>query len=224
MLSKTHLGLLVVGIFVLGVSFLFSDPINEAVDSDEFDEGAFQQLEKENAALVEENARLQEKVNSLEKSLENFGKSTTVYMNRDAFMRNAQLSKTTEFIFEEQLETGLMVIYKDEVGYRHSYYSTKNGFWANSDYANVSEVGVSWTVNHEQEVPLISTAGLITNENISDIIVRHDGRKREARIVNVDDNRRVWYTLDELLVPEFTAEPVVTIEALSADGTLLWKN
>ncbi|WP_218240826.1 hypothetical protein, partial [Pseudomonas sp. 2822-17] len=77
---------IVVARFVIGVSFLFSDPKEEHAFLSEVEQGI---LEMEIDTLLMENAKLYDRVQSLEKSLENFGKNATVYMNRDVFLNNA---------------------------------------------------------------------------------------------------------------------------------------
>lgn len=59
-------------------------------------------------------------------------------------------SETFELLYQEKVKKGMIVLYKDELGFRHAFYSNKTEYWNTSGNAELSpNDGLTWGMTWE---------------------------------------------------------------------------
>lgn len=144
----------------------------------------------------------------------------------DEFIENVPYAKSTEIIYEENVENGEIILYKDETGFRIAFRSDSTGDWTHSSNAELKpKDGVNWTMNNDPTIPIAMFAGVITTEKIIQVIVKQRTLENEAKIIETSEGMRVWFTIFDTLEESDSGEPdPLKIEAFGSNGNLLWKD
>ncbi|PQP87444.1 hypothetical protein CPT76_24260 [Paenibacillus sp. AR247] len=129
--------------------------------------------------------------------------------------------KPFELLYQEEVENGMIVLYKDESGFRHAYFSNKTKYWNISGNAELNPIdGFTWGMTNDPNIPKLTFAGLIIDDEIQNVIVRQTTVNQQAKIVSTDQGR-FWFTyfdnLDE-------SSDHLKIEALAGNGDIVWKD
>ncbi|QYR21132.1 hypothetical protein KZ483_26050 [Paenibacillus sp. sptzw28] len=114
----------------------------------------------------------------------------------------------------------MIVLYKDESGFRHAFFSNKIESW------NISRNRCfTWGMMNDPNIPKLTFAGLITDDDIQNVMVRQKTLNQQAKIVSTEQGR-FWFTYVEILenAAGQSGDPL-KIEALSSEGNMIsWKN
>jgi hypothetical protein len=135
--------------------------------------------------------------------------------------------ESTEILYEETIEKGEIILYKDESGFRHAFVTQgESQNWTNSGNAELNPIdGFSWTMINDVKTPIFTLAGVITNDEITDVIVKQKTEEKTANILYTKDGLKVWYAYFDILEEPNPGEPdPLKIEALSNEGEILWKD
>lgn len=124
---------------------------------------------------------------------------------------------------QEELGKGTIVLYKDNAGFRHAFFSNKLKAWnvgGNADMNN--KAGVAWTMYNDEKTPIVTFAGFITNNQVKNILVRQKTLVKNAKVIKVDQDLSVWFVDFDIL--EYGLPDPLKIEGLSDKGEILWKD
>jgi hypothetical protein len=143
----------------------------------------------------------------------------------DILLQKIGNSKALELLYQQKVDGGMFVLYKDDSGFRHAFFSNKTGYWnvsANSEL-NPSD-GFTWGMTNDPNIPKATFAGVITNDRIQKVIVRQKSSDKQAEIVKTEQGC-FWFTYFDKLdaATNGQADPL-KIEALSSEGNLIWKD
>jgi hypothetical protein len=132
--------------------------------------------------------------------------------------------KTFELLYQEEVENGMVVLYKDESGFRHAFFSNKTEYWNISGNAELNpKDGFTWGMTNDPNIPKLTFAGLITDDEIQNVMVRQKTLNQQAKIVSTEQGR-FWFTyFDNLEEAPGQSDPL-KIEALSGNGDIVWKD
>ncbi|RXT03934.1 hypothetical protein [Ammoniphilus sp. CFH 90114] len=139
----------------------------------------------------------------------------------DQFMGKAPYAESIVVLHKEELDRGIMMLFKDESGFRHALFSRKLGYWNMSGNAELNpKDGFTWTMSNDPNIPIVTFAGIVTNDEIKKVMVRQETLSEQAKIIETEQGR-VWFTYFDTLE---NADPApLKIEALSDRGQILWK-
>ncbi|MNC23889.1 hypothetical protein D3C75_719260 [compost metagenome] len=84
--------------------------------------------------------------------------------------------------------------------------------------------GLSWTMLNTPAIPQVVFGGVLTDDNITAVLIKQKTVEKQAIIVTAN-TLRVWYVSFDLLEKADPGSPdPLKIEASSSDGTVLWKS
>ncbi|MEC0179852.1 hypothetical protein P4H83_33845, partial [Paenibacillus favisporus] len=67
--------------------------------------------------------------------------------------------KPFELLYQEEVENGMIVLYKDESGFRHAYFSNKTKYWNISGNAELNPIdGFTWGMTNDPNIPKLTFA------------------------------------------------------------------
>jgi hypothetical protein len=141
-------------------------------------------------------------------------------------MEVAPYPQSTEILYEEYIENGTMLLYKDESGFRQAFYSEKEGYWSHTGNAELNpKDGFTWNMNNNPNIPLAMFSGVITEDKIQQVIVKQKTVEQEAKIIVTKEGYRIWYANFDILEEPSHGEPdPLKIEAFDIHGNVLWKD
>ncbi|MBO7748731.1 hypothetical protein I8J29_31635 [Paenibacillus sp. MWE-103] len=140
----------------------------------------------------------------------------------DSLLEKTQ-SKMFDLIYQEKVEKGLIILFKDEFGFRHAFFSNKMEVWNISGNTELSpKEGFTWTMTNDPNIPILTFAGLITDEDIQTVIVIQKSSTSQAKIITTTQGR-FWFTHFDYLEEASGQPDALKIEALSGDGKVIWK-
>ena len=74
---------------------------------------------------------------------------------------------------------------------------------------------------NDVKTPIFTLAGVITNDEITDVIVKQKTEEKTANILYTKDGLKVWYAYFDILEEPNPGEPdPLKIEALSNEGEI----
>ncbi|MFK4170131.1 hypothetical protein ACI2LM_28195 [Paenibacillus lautus] len=139
----------------------------------------------------------------------------------DKLLEKTPYPKTFELLYQEEVENGMIVLYKDESGFRHAYFSNKTKYWNISGNAELNPIdGFTWGMTNDPNIPKLTFAGLITDDEIQNVNVRQTTLNQQAQIVSTDQGR-FWFTYFDYLEE---SSDHLKIEALAGNGDIVWKD
>lgn len=143
------------------------------------------------------------------------------------FTEQFPFSKSTVILYEQTLEKGDIVLYKDETGFRHAFIPKwkDSKYWISSANGELNpQDGFDWTMINDVNTPLVTFAGIITNDKITDVIVKQKTLEKKSSVVQTEKEQRIWFTYFDTLEKADPGQPApLKIEALSSQGEILWK-
>ncbi|SFJ59912.1 Integrase core domain-containing protein [Paenibacillus sp. UNC496MF] len=111
----------------------------------------------------------------------------------DSLLEKTQ-SKMFDLIYQEKVEKGLIILFKDEFGFRHAFFSNKMEVWNISGNTELSpKEGFTWTMTNDPNIPILTFAGLITDKDIQTVIVKQKSSTSQAKIITTTQGR-FWFT------------------------------
>ncbi|KRE61911.1 hypothetical protein ASL11_23680 [Paenibacillus sp. Soil750] len=141
----------------------------------------------------------------------------------DKLLEKTPYPNTFEKLYQEEVENGMIVLYKDESGFRHAFFSNKTKYWNISGNAELNPLdGFTWGMTNDPNIPKLTFAGLITDDEIQNVMIRQTTINQQAKIVSTVQ-RRVWFTYFENL-EDSAGQSDLKIEALSGNGDIVWKD
>jgi hypothetical protein len=146
--------------------------------------------------------------------------------SEEDYKKNVPYPESTEIIYKEYIDKGSIVIYKDESGFRHAFISKKFKSWSSSGNAELNpEDGFTWTMNNNPVIRIVTFAGLVTDDKISEVVVRQKTLENKVKVIEADNGMKIWFTYFDKLEESDSGEGApLKIEALSSDGEILWKD
>lgn len=133
-------------------------------------------------------------------------------------------SGTFELLYQEDVEKGMIVLYKDESGFRHAFFSNKKEYWNTSGNAELNpKDGFTWGMTNDPNIPILTFAGLINDDEIQNVMVRQNTLNQQAKIISTEQGR-YWFTYFDYLEEAPGQPDPLKIEALSGDGEIVWKD
>lgn len=137
---------------------------------------------------------------------------------------NISHPKSTEIFYKEEIENGTIVLYKDESGFRHTFISEKLKSSNNSGNVELNpKDGFDWTMTNNPQIPIVTFAGVITNNEITDVLVKQKTVEKKAKVIEIDKDLSIWFTYFEILESSNIGPHPLRIEALSSKEEVLWK-
>lgn len=139
---------------------------------------------------------------------------------------NISHPKSTEILYKEEIENGTIVLYKDKSGFRHAFISDKLKIINRSVNGELNpKDGFDCTMNNDPNIPIVTFAGVITNDEITDVLVKQKTVEKKAKIIELDKDLIIWFTYFDILERPDPGKPdPLRIEALSSSGEVLWKH
>lgn len=132
--------------------------------------------------------------------------------------------KTFELLYQEQVNKGMVVLYKDDSGFRHAFFSNKTEYWNTSGNAELNpKDGFTWGMINDPNIPILTFAGLITDDEIQNVLVRQNTLNQQAKIISTEQGR-YWFTYFDYLEEAPGQPDPLKIEALTGDGKIVWKD
>lgn len=144
----------------------------------------------------------------------------------EKFLDNVSYPKSTEILYKEEIENGTIILYKDESGFRHAFISDK---LKSINYSGNGELnpkdGFDFTMNNDPKIPIVTFAGVITNDEITDVLVKQKTVEKKAKVIEIDKDLIIWFTYFDILEKPDPGKPdPLRIEALSSSREVLWKD
>ncbi|WP_217226542.1 hypothetical protein [Desertibacillus haloalkaliphilus] len=139
-------------------------------------------------------------------------------------MKRVPFPKSTNILHIEDHRDGKIILYKDETGFRSSYYIEKDDYFQSTSNAQLNpEDGFEWTMDNNPNLAMFS--GVITDKNIKEVIVKQRTVEQQAKIIDINDGKRYWFTTFDELEDPLNGEPdPLKIEAYDKEGNLYWKS
>ena len=83
---------------------------------------------------------------------------------------------------------------------------------------------MDWVMINNPKVPLALYGGIITNKQITTVLVKQKTIEKEATIVETAEGLRYWFVTFDSLEDADPGEPdPLIIEAYDSSGNVLWK-
>lgn len=142
----------------------------------------------------------------------------------DMLLERIETPDSFELLYQKEVDGGMLVIYKDNTGLRHAFYSNSKGVWniSSNSELNPSD-GFAWDMTNDPDIPKATFAGIITNNQIEKVIVRQEKSEKLAEIVKTEQGR-IWFTYFDQLEKGTNGHAYpLKIEALSSEGNIIWK-
>ncbi|MBP1933369.1 hypothetical protein [Ammoniphilus resinae] len=137
------------------------------------------------------------------------------------FMEKAPNPESIVVLHKEELNNGIIILYKDESGFRHAFFSEKLGYWNMSGNAELNpKDGFNWTMNNDSNIPIVTFAGVLTNDKIKKVMIKQETLESQAKIIETEQGR-IWFTYFDTL--ENANPDPLKVEALSDSGQIVWK-
>lgn len=142
------------------------------------------------------------------------------------FIKHVPYPKSTTLLYKEKIDAGTIYLYKDKSGFRHAFSSNDFKIWFSSSNGEVNpKDGFDWTMNNAPDVPIVTFAGVITNDEIKVVIVKQKTLEKKAKLIETKEGLRVWFVTFRILEDADIGKPdPLKIEAYSRDGNLIWKD
>ncbi|WNR44417.1 hypothetical protein [Paenibacillus roseipurpureus] len=144
--------------------------------------------------------------------------------NIEKLLEKTPFPNSFEVLYQEKVDNGLIVLFKDESGFRHAFFSNKTEYWNISGNADLNpKDGFVWGMTNDPKIPKLTFAGVITDDNIQNVMVRQKTLNQQARMVSTDKGR-FWFTIFDNLEEAAGQSDPLKIEAISAGGDIVWKD
>lgn len=146
-------------------------------------------------------------------------------INED-FLKNVPLpGSSTKILYEQQKKDYKIVLYQDESGFRVGYKKLDGKYWTHTGNGELNpEDGFNWVMNNNPTIPIALFGGIITNEQITAVLVKQITMEKEATIVETDEGLRCWFvTFDSLEKPDYGEPDPLKVEAFDKNGKILWQ-
>ncbi|MEK4131171.1 hypothetical protein NYE67_16135 [Solibacillus sp. FSL W8-0474] len=152
--------------------------------------------------------------------------SITSSNNTDEFLESVPYPNSTEILDKQQKDDYEVVFYKDETGFRIGYKKLDYEYWTNTSNGEINpEDGFDWVMINNPKIPITLFGGIITNEQITTVLVKQKTIEKEATIVETNEGFRGWFVTFDSLENANPGEPdPLKIEAFDTNGNILWKD
>lgn len=142
----------------------------------------------------------------------------------EQIMERVPFPKSTNILHIEDHKDGKMILYKDKIGFRAFFYIEKDDYFQGTANAELNpQDGFDWTMTNNPDMAIF--AGIITDEKITKVIVKQRTVEHIAKIIDINDDKRYWFTtFDELEKPLNGEADPLKIEAYDKEGNLYWKS
>lgn len=142
------------------------------------------------------------------------------------FLESVPYPKSTKILDKQQKDDYEVVFYKDESGFRIAYKKLVDEYWTNTGNGEINpDDGLDWVMINNPKVPVTLFGGIITNEQITTVLVKQKTIEKEATIVMTDEGLRCWFVTFDSLEDADPGEPdPLKVEAFDNDGNVLWKD
>lgn len=142
----------------------------------------------------------------------------------EQFLKRVAHPQSTKILHIENHVNGKIYLYEDKSGFRASFYKEKEDYFQSTSNAEANpEDGFSWTMANNPDLVLF--AGVITDEQIEKVIVKQRTFEQMAKIINIIDGKRYWFTTFDVLEESVNGEgDPLKIEAFDKEGNLYWKS
>jgi hypothetical protein len=132
--------------------------------------------------------------------------------------------KSTNILHIEDHTGGKMILYKDKSGFRAAFYKEEDDYLQSTSNAELTpRDGFNWTMDNNSDMAIF--AGVITDKKIKTVIVKQRTIEQQAKIIDIPEGERYWFTTFEVLEDSQNGEPdPLKIEAFDMEGKLYWKS
>ncbi|WP_394190668.1 hypothetical protein [Paenisporosarcina quisquiliarum] len=141
-------------------------------------------------------------------------------------MKKVPFPQSTNILHTENYKDGTIILYEDQTGFRADFFSIKDDYFSGGGNANGNpKDGFNWTMRNSPKIPLVLFAGVITDEEIKEVIVKQKTLKRNAKIIEINEGKRIWFTTFDVLekADNGKSDPL-KIEAYDNEGNMYWKD
>mgnify|MGYP005831405055 CR=1 FL=1 len=132
--------------------------------------------------------------------------------------------QSTTILHMEEHKGGKMILYRDESGFRAAFYKEDDEYFQGTSNAELDpHDGFNWTMDNNPHMAIFT--GVITDEKIKTVIVKQRTIEQQAKIIDVPEGERYWFTTFDDLEESQNGEPdPLKIEAYNMEGELYWKS
>lgn len=137
-------------------------------------------------------------------------------------MKLVPFPQSTNILYIEEHKGGKMILYIDKSGFRGAFYEEELDYFQDTTNAELTpQDGFDWTMDNNTHMAIF--AGVITDEKIKTVIVKQRTIEQQAKIIDIPEGERYWFTTFEGLEETQKGEPdPLKIEAYDMDGELYW--
>ena len=142
------------------------------------------------------------------------------------FLESVPHPESTKILYEQQKDENKVVLYEDETGFRVGYKNLDGKYWTHTGNGEINPGdGFDWVMNNNPKIPITLFGGIITNEQITTVLVKQKTMEKEATIIETDEGLRGWFVTFDSLEDADPGEPdPLKIEAFDSNGNILWKD
>ena len=116
----------------------------------------------------------------------------------DQFLSAVPYPDSTEILYKQEIDEGILYFYKDETGFRHSLVSYDGNVYVNSDALELNpKMGADWSINEDPHLNIMILAGVISNEKIQTISIKQNRFEHLGVIVEPKKGPKVWFAMFE---------------------------
>lgn len=135
------------------------------------------------------------------------------------------LPESVTILHQEELEKGRLLLFREETGFGHAFLPKEAAAFNTSQLSELfPPEGISWTMFNDPHVPIVTFAGSITDETITQVLIRQKTEQTQAQIIQTEQGR-FWFAYFDHLEDAAPGEPdPLQVEALSDKGDIIWKN
>ena len=135
------------------------------------------------------------------------------------FLDSVPYPESTKILYEQLKDDYKIVLYQDETGFRVGYNKLAGKYWTHTGNSEINpDDGFAWGMHNNPTIPVTLFGGIITNEQITSVLVKQKTMEKEATVIETDEGLRCWFvTFDSL-------ESSLRIEAFDSNGNVLWKD
>ncbi|RHW38196.1 hypothetical protein D1B33_04725 [Lysinibacillus yapensis] len=144
----------------------------------------------------------------------------------EGFLESVPHPESTKILYEQQKDDYKVVLYQDETGFRVGYKRLDSKYWTHTGNGEINpDDGFNWVMNNNPSIPITLFGGIITNEQITTVLVKQKTMEKEATIIETDEGLRCWFvTFDSIEEPDYGEPDPLKVEAFDSNGNVLWKD
>ena len=139
----------------------------------------------------------------------------------DQFWGAIPYPDSTELLYKEKIDEGILYFYQDETGFRHSLVSYDGNVYVNNNAPKLAPKKCvhSLSINEDPRLNIIILAGVISNEKIQQITLKQEGYGANFGVIyEPKRGLKIWNVMFE---KDYTPQEPFKIKGFSYKGEVL---